>query len=81
MSHPSPAAARARRARRRRTYVLELVLGLAVIAAGTGLLVLDRQAPDLASGAAGATASPPPAGADGAGGDRPGSADAAAPQA
>ncbi|MBX9391305.1 hypothetical protein, partial [Streptomonospora nanhaiensis] len=61
MSHPSPAAARARRARRRRTYVLELVLGLAVIAAGTGLLVLDRQAPDLASGAAGATASPPPA--------------------
>ncbi|MBV2365515.1 DUF3152 domain-containing protein [Streptomonospora sp. NEAU-YY374] len=42
---------------------------------------MDRQAPDLASGAAGATASPPPAGADGAGGDRPGSADAAAPQA
>ncbi|WP_461001755.1 hypothetical protein, partial [Streptomonospora sediminis] len=64
MSHPSQHPLRRRRAARRRRYGLELLLGLVVLAAGTGLLVLDRHAPGLSGGESGSAASkaPPPAG-------------------
>ncbi|MUL42689.1 DUF3152 domain-containing protein [Streptomonospora sp. PA3] len=80
MSHPSPNPLRRRRGtRRRRRYGLELLLGLAVLAAGTGLLVLDRQAPELTGEAGSSTSGPASEGGDG--GTASASAPATVPQA
>ncbi|QBI52974.1 DUF3152 domain-containing protein [Streptomonospora litoralis] len=78
MSHPSSNPLRDRRGpRRRRLFGLELLLGLAVIAAGSGLLVLDQQAPQLTEEAGSSSSAPLGEGA----GDASASATATAPQA
>ncbi|GAA1769455.1 DUF3152 domain-containing protein [Streptomonospora arabica] len=74
MSHPSPRPYR-RGSHRRRRYGLELLLGLVVLAAGTGLLILDQRAPELTGEEAGGVGSAGP-GRDGGSA----SASAAAPQ-
>ncbi|MDT0302414.1 DUF3152 domain-containing protein [Streptomonospora wellingtoniae] len=75
MSHPSPRPYR-RGPHRRRRYGLELLLGLIVLAAGTGLLVLDQRAPELTGEEAGGVGTAGP-GRDGGSA----SASAEAPQA